>query len=299
MAKIVNLENKETKKLYSNVQEKVDAVTGEVTTVISSFLQREKTKDDFIKLFVENISFLTDNLSNPALRVVLMMIKNLNYQNVFQYNSEFVHYFESRKILGKSSVYRAIKELEDKQVIFKVTEEQRKEYDIIGSNSYIMNPQIIGKGSFKDLKKLRQTVVKTFDFDNLEFKQEVSVESEYEGLEQIKRNPDHYVIEEVKQIASDKNVVENQVIISKKDDEQINYPSLKQEKIIDVNSNIPNLTSNDNVEPTLFNGSKNEQKAMAFINEFAGMFNGAFHPSKTAKEMKKEFLENDLKKGNI
>lgn len=182
MAKIVNLENRDTKKLYSSVQEKIDATTGEVTTVISSFLQREKTKDDFIKLFVENISFLTDNLSNPALRVVLMMVKNLNYQNVFNYNSDFVHYFESKKILGKSSVYRAIKELEDKQVIFKVTEEQRKEYDIIGSNSYIMNPQIIGKGSFKDLKKLRQTVVKTFDFDNLEFKQEISVESEYEGF---------------------------------------------------------------------------------------------------------------------
>ncbi|EAK0451880.1 replication/maintenance protein RepL [Campylobacter lari] len=299
MAKIVNLENKETKKLYSNVQEKVDAVTGEVTTVISSFLQREKTKDDFIKLFVENISFLTDNLSNPALRVVLMMIKNLNYQNVFNYSSDFVRYFESRKILGKSSVYRAIKELEEKQVIFKVTEEQRKEYDIIGSDSYIMNPQIIGKGSFKDLKKLRQTVIKTFDFDNLEFKQEVSVESEYEGLEQIKKNPDHYVIEEVKQIASDKNVVENQVIISKKDDEQINYPPLKQEKIIDINNSVPSLTSNDNKEPTLFNGTKNEQKAMAFINEFAGIFNGAFDPNKTAKEMKKEFLENDLKKGNI
>ncbi|MEL1110549.1 hypothetical protein AADW40_09510, partial [Campylobacter jejuni] len=63
MAKIVNLENRDTKKLYSSVQEKIDATTGEVTTVISSFLQREKTKDDFIKLFVENISFLTDNLS--------------------------------------------------------------------------------------------------------------------------------------------------------------------------------------------------------------------------------------------
>lgn len=50
-----------------------------------------------------------------------------------------------------------------------------------------MNPQIIGKGSFKDLKKLRQTVVKTFDFDNLEFKQEISVESEYEGFEQVKK----------------------------------------------------------------------------------------------------------------
>ncbi|EIA5042777.1 hypothetical protein K7M30_001828, partial [Campylobacter jejuni] len=233
-------------------------------------------KDDFIKLFVENISFLTDNLSNPALRVVLMMVKNLNYQNVFNYNSDFVHYFESKKILGKSSVYRAIKELEDKQVIFKVTEEQRKEYDIIGSNSYIMNPQIIGKGSFKDLKKLRQTVVKTFDFDNLEFKQEISVESEYEGFEQVKKNPDNYVIEEVKQIASNKNTIENQVIIFEKDNDQ-DYP---KEEIIGVK-----VDDNKEEQPALFVENKNEQNAKAFINKFAGMFNGAFHPSKTVKEM--------------
>ncbi|EAL3833124.1 hypothetical protein EJU97_07720, partial [Campylobacter upsaliensis] len=135
--------------MYNKVQERVDSITGEVTTVISSFLQKEKTKDDFIKLFVENITYLTDNLSNPALRVILMMIKNLNYQNIFHYNSDFVSYFTNKKILGKSSVYRAIKELEDKNVIFKITKEQQEEYDIISSNSYIMNPQIIGKGSFK------------------------------------------------------------------------------------------------------------------------------------------------------
>ncbi|HEP3232677.1 TPA: hypothetical protein VCM61_001781, partial [Campylobacter upsaliensis] len=98
--------------LYSKVEEKVDNITGEVTTIVSSFLQKEKTKDDFIKLFVENINYLTDNLSNSALRVVLMMFKNLNYQNIFHYNSDFVSYFTNKKILGKSSVYRAIKELE-------------------------------------------------------------------------------------------------------------------------------------------------------------------------------------------
>lgn len=69
---------------------------------------------------MENITYLTKNLSNPALRVILM-IKNLNYQNIFQYTSEFVNYFDSRKILGKSSVYRAIKELKEKQVVSKIT----------------------------------------------------------------------------------------------------------------------------------------------------------------------------------
>ncbi|EAI3852350.1 hypothetical protein FVN05_07975 [Campylobacter coli] len=281
MKEIVDLENKPVTRLYSKVEEKVDNITGEVTTIVSSFLQKEKTKDDFIKLFVENINYLTDNLSNSALRVVLMMFKNLNYQNIFHYNSDFVSYFTNKKILGKSSVYRAIKELEDKNVIFKITKEQQEEYDIISPNSYIMNPQIIGKGSFKDLKKLRQTTIKEFDFEKLEMIQKVEVESEYEGLDEVKENPENYYIEDIKQIAYP-NTIENQIIISKKEAEVDNQT----------------LIAND-TQPSLFDENQKEQEARLFIEKFGGMFSGAYHPTKSAKELKREKLDQDLKEGKI
>ncbi|EDP5183643.1 hypothetical protein [Campylobacter coli] len=281
MKEIVDLENKPVTRLYSKVEEKVDNITGEVTTIVSSFLQKEKTKDDFIKLFVENINYLTDNLSNSALRVVLMMFKNLNYQNIFHYNSDFVSYFTNKKILGKSSVYRAIKELEDKNVIFKITKEQQEEYDIISPNSYIMNPQIIGKGSFKDLKKLRQTTIKEFDFEKLEMIQKVEVESEYEGLDEVKENPENYYIEDIKQIAYP-NTIENQIIISKKEAEADNQT----------------LIAND-TQPALFDENQKKQKARLFIEKFGGMFSGAYHPTKSAKELKREKLDQDLKEGKI
>ncbi|EAJ8645312.1 hypothetical protein E5T75_07835 [Campylobacter coli] len=281
MKEIVDLENKPVTRLYSKVEEKVDNITGEVTTIVSSFLQKEKTKDDFIKLFVENINYLTDNLSNSALRVVLMMFKNLNYQNIFHYNSDFVSYFTNKKILGKSSVYRAIKELEDKNVIFKITKEQQEEYDIISPNSYIMNPQIIGKGSFKDLKKLRQTTIKEFDFEKLEMIQKVEVESEYEGLDEVKENPENYYIEDIKQIAYP-NTIENQIIISKKEAEADNQT----------------LIAND-TQPALFDENQKEQEARLFIEKFGGIFSGAYHPTKSAKELKREKLDQDLKEGKI
>lgn len=281
MKEIVDLENKPVTRLYSKVEEKVDNITGEVTTIVSSFLQKEKTKDDFIKLFVENITYLTDNLSNPALRVILMMIKNLNYQNIFHYNSDFVSYFTNKKILGKSSVYRAIKELEDKNVIFKITKEQQEEYDIISSNSYIMNPQIIGKGSFKDLKKLKQTTIKEFDFKKLEMVQKVEVESEYEGLEEVKENPENYYIEDIKQISSP-NAIENQIIISKRKAEADNQA----------------LIAND-IQPTLFDENQKEQEARLFIEKYAGILTGAFDPTKSAKELKREKLDKDLEEGRI
>ncbi|EAK0623103.1 TPA: hypothetical protein RTJ33_001716 [Campylobacter jejuni] len=281
MKEIVDLENKPVTRLYSKVEEKVDNITGEVTTIVSSFLQKEKTKDDFIKLFVENINYLTDNLSNSALRVVLMMFKNLNYQNIFHYNSDFVSYFTNKKILGKSSVYRAIKELEDKNVIFKITKEQQEEYDIISPNSYIMNPQIIGKGSFKDLKKLRQTTIKEFDFEKLEMIQKVEVESEYEGLDEVKENPENYYIEDIKQIAYP-NTIENQIIISKKEAEADNQT----------------LIAND-TQPTLFDENQKEQEARLFIEKYAGILTGAYDSTKSAKEMKRELLDKDLEEGRI
>lgn len=281
MREIVDLENKPVTRLYSKVEEKVDNITGEVTTIVSSFLQKEKTKDNFIKLFVENINYLTDNLSNSALRVVLMMFKNLNYQNIFHYNSDFVSYFTNKKILGKSSVYRAIKELEDKNVIFKITKEQQEEYDIISPNSYIMNPQIIGKGSFKDLKKLRQTTIKEFDFEKLEMIQKVEVESEYEGLEEVKENPENYYIKDIKQI-SYPNTIENQIIISKKEAEADNQT----------------LISND-TQPSLFDENQKEREARLFVEKYAGILTGAFDPTKSAKELKREKLDKDLEEGRI
>ncbi|EIQ2371111.1 hypothetical protein LUX15_001794, partial [Campylobacter jejuni] len=203
------------------------------------------------------------------------------YQNIFHYNSDFVSYFTNKKILGKSSVYRAIKELEDKNVIFKITKEQQEEYDIISPNSYIMNPQIIGKGSFKDLKKLRQTTIKEFDFEKLEMIQKVEVESEYEGLDEVKENPENYYIEDIKQIAYP-NTIENQIIISKKEAEVDNQT----------------LIAND-TQPSLFDENQKEREARLFVEKYAGILTGGFDPTKSAKELKREKLDKDLEEGRI
>ncbi|WP_181653533.1 hypothetical protein [Campylobacter hyointestinalis] len=272
---IVNLSDveKTSQKLYNKAEEKIDNITGEITTTVNSFLQKVNTKDDFIKLFTENISFLVSDLSGSALKVLLIIIRNINYQNIFQYNSEFVNYFESKKILGKSSVYNAMNELEKKNVILKITKEQREEFGVLGAKSFIINPNIIGKGSFRDLKELRQTVTRTFNFDKLEIKQETQIEAKYKG--KILNNPENYNIIEAPQIHNkDRNLIHNTIVFEE-----------KQEK--------------DNNQPSLFDENEQEQKARLFVEKFGGMFSGAFHPTKSAKEMKRELLDQDLKEGRI
>ena len=69
MAKeIVDLEKvrSTSARLYNRTQEIVDSQTGEVKTIVTSFLQKEQTKDAFIKVFVENLDFLVENLDRKS-----------------------------------------------------------------------------------------------------------------------------------------------------------------------------------------------------------------------------------------
>ena len=248
-------------RLYNRTQEIVDSQTGEVKTIVTSFLQKEQSKDAFIKVFVENLDFLVENLSNNARTVFLVMIKNVNYKNIFKYDSDFVKYFEERKILAKSSVYRALKELEDKQAIFKISENDKDKFDIIGKNSFMLNPQIVGKGSIKDLKQLRQTTVKTFNFETLEMTKEILTDAAYDGFDKVLAAPDDFQIDSVKQIQHSANMSETDIVISKKHDEE---PAEDKPEAIEVKSE----TTNE--------AASGIESDIADIMKFVGAFKGDF-----------------------
>ena len=248
-------------RLYNRTQEIVDSQTGEVKTIVTSFLQKEQSKDAFIKVFVENLDFLVENLSNNARTVFLVMIKNVNYKNIFKYDSDFVKYFEERKILAKSSVYRALKELEDKQAIFKISENDKDKFDIIGKNSFMLNPQIVGKGSIKDLKQLRQTTVKTFNFETLEMTKEILTDAAYDGFDKVLAAPDDFQIDSVKQILHSANKSETEIVISKKHDEE---PAEDMSEAIEVKSETTNETASG------------VESDIADIMKFVGAFKGDF-----------------------
>ncbi len=259
-------------RLYNRTQEIVDSQTGEVKTIVTSFLQKEQSKDAFIKVFVENLDFLVENLSNNARTVFLVMIKNVNYKNIFKYDSDFVKYFEERKVLAKSSVYRALKELEDKQAIFKISENDKDKFDIIGKNSFMLNPQIVGKGSIKDLKQLRQTTVKTFNFETLEMTKEILTDAAYDGFDKVLAAPDDFQIDSVKQILHSANKSETEIVISKKHDEE---PAEVKPEAIEVKSERVNETASG-VEGDIAD-------IMKFVGAFKGDFKGDAKSLRAAK----------------
>ncbi|EMC8631849.1 hypothetical protein VMW97_001695 [Campylobacter fetus] len=259
--------------VYTIEKTNVDHETGEIKTQNNIIVSQAKKKDDFIKMFVLNLEFIATELENSEKTVLFLMIANMNFKNIINIGTDIRNEIIQKSKMHRNTVSKAISALEEKGVILKLsTDELRERFDICSKNSYLINPDIIGKGSFRDLKTLRQTVVTDFDFETLQIRKEKVIEAKYDDFETIKNTPDNYEITSFEhKISEDKKIQDVDIIIEKK----------------------------DNNQPSLFDENEQEQKARLFVEKFGGMFSGAFHPTKSAKEMKRELLDQDFKEGRI
>ena len=238
---IVDLESlrKDSIKFYEHTKETVDNKTGEVVADTHTFSKKVKTKDEFVKLYIENMDFL-QSLTSGETKILLYAMKNINYTNSFSFTSDFMGYFVENNILKKSSVYNGIKSLTKKRVFIKSTDEMKKEFGLYGNDIYFINPDIVGKGSFSDLKELKRTIVKTFDFENLQMKQEVTTEVKYAGFTEVIENLDKHEIKQItSEVSPDGKKKETEILIGEKDhinvsDDVIEVKAVEEVKKSDI-----------------------------------------------------------------
>lgn len=238
---IVDLESlrKDSIKFYEHTKETVDNKTGEVVADTHTFSKKVKTKDEFVKLYIENMDFL-QSLTSGETKILLYAMKNINYTNSFSFTSDFMGYFVENNILKKSSVYNGIKSLTKKRVFIKATDEMKKEFGLYGNDIYFVNPDIVGKGSFSDLKELKRTIVKTFDFENLQMKQEVTTEVKYAGFTEVIENLDKHEIKQItSEVSPDGKKKETEILIGEKDhinvsDDVIEVKAVEEVKKSDI-----------------------------------------------------------------
>ena len=238
---IVDLESlrKDSIKFYEHTKETVDNKTGEVVADTHTFSKKVKTKDEFVKLYIENMDFL-QSLTSGETKILLYAMKNINYTNSFSFTSDFMGYFVENNILKKSSVYNGIKSLTKKRVFIKATDEMKKEFGLYGNDIYFINPDIVGKGSFSDLKELKRTIVKTFDFENLQMKQEVTTEVKYAGFTEVIENLDKHEIKQItSEVSPDGKKKETEILIGEKDhinvsDDVIEVTAVEEVKKSDI-----------------------------------------------------------------
>lgn len=249
--------------IYRKEQSIENHETGEIQERKNIVIAKEKNKAGFVKIFVDNIDYIV-RLDNAEKILFFRVLKGLNYKNVFMFDKSFKKRIEDGKILSRTALYRAFKGLVEKEVLIKISDMENKEDikylvdDDISylDDSYLANPDIVGKGSWSELETLRQTITLNFDFKNYEITKETTQEATYSGFNEISNNIDTH---EVKQIASvvsdDGRHSETKIIIGEKDD----YGA--ESEIIDIQSK-----NEEQQERSLFDEPTAKPEKITLIN---------------------------------
>lgn len=221
--KIQTLDDSKATTVYTQEINSVNFETGEIIDKQEIKFIKEKSRHNFIQLYVDNITFLSSsNITNIERQVLIFIFSQITFYNVVRVNVSLRKLLKVGTALSDSSVSRAINGLIEKEVLLKIPEENCEKYNIkayIG-DEYLLNPQLAGKGSFNDMKNLRQTVITDFDFENLEMKQQIIREAKYDGFDEIAENIDKHEIKEIKQITNDDNNFKNtEIVIREKPNE--------------------------------------------------------------------------------
>ncbi|APA53400.1 hypothetical protein [Campylobacter coli] len=292
----INKNNKQ-QVVYRKDNLSTDCITGEVIERNQIIVRKVQTRESFIKLFTENIHYII-NLEPQEKTLFFTLLSSVDYKNVVRFDKSMKQNIILDKVLSRAGMYRALNGLIEKKVIFKIDRDFVKSYAGVGSDDcYLFNPNLVGRGSWNDLKNLRHTITREWDFENLEVRENLEIEEEYLGLDEIKNNQKQYQVKEINQEHDETTKVKNtEIVIEEKNNSANNQYSFDKKEEPSINKKV--LISND-TQPALFDENQKEQEARLFIEKFGGMFSGAYHPTKSAKELKREKLDQNLKEGKI
>lgn len=201
------LETGETRKTFLEKEEVfIDNDTGEITASNRIVVKKFKQTDEFIKFFSENLEFIIAELSGSEKNVFFAILMSINHNNFYFDNSDFRKYVASISGVGTSNLSRVLSSLEAKRVVLRLevdnmSDEELLQYKLAKGMKkvFLVNPNLIGRGSFKELVKMRQTVVRDFDFKSMEYKREIANDFIYEGMSEIIENPHHYSVKSIEQ----------------------------------------------------------------------------------------------------
>lgn len=249
---------KTTETIYKNERDIINHATGEIISNETSKLVREKNREKFIKVFVDNLDYLIDNFTTMEKNVFLSLIKEMNYYNVIKLDSGLRKTIQVSADISQGTVSKAINSLIDKKALIKIEEKNKDDFKIsfFTGKEYVVNPQLVGSGSFKELSKMRQIVVMDYDFDNFKSTKEITVETAYSGFDEISQNLDKYKLESIFQKKEGKNTY-NEITISEKDDDIFDV-EIDEEKSNNQNFITESISSKTNKEEKLKSRSDKE-----------------------------------------
>lgn len=218
IGEIKDVGTKKSYTVYTEKQMEISGTTGEVLKENEIYVTKAKNRDDFIKFFVDNLSFIGSDLLNAERQVLFILLTKIDYKNIIYINSDLRRDVEALLKVSKSTVSVAINGLKKKGVILSLSDSLKKELGTFSDNAFIINPNIAGRGSFNELQKLRQDISIEYDFEKLEVKQKYNIKSKYDGFDEISNNMENHEIKEIRQTQDKKST---EVCIVEKDQKDI------------------------------------------------------------------------------
>lgn len=102
-------------------------------------------KENFIKVYNENLYFMATVLSNSEKIVLFFIMAHMNYQNVITISTELRLLIEKKAGISRTTIFTALKGLKEKNVLLIPGDELREELNIYSKNSFIINPKLMDR----------------------------------------------------------------------------------------------------------------------------------------------------------
>jgi hypothetical protein len=218
--KDLNAGNKEGSILLKKERETINHQTGELISKEDLKISKEKNREKFIKVFIDNLDYIIEALKPIEKSIFFVLMHQMNYHNIISLNSTIRKTIQISLGLSQSAVSKGINALIEKKVLLKVEKENAEKFHISfwTDREFLINPQLIGSGSFKELSKIRRVITTTFDFDTFEATKEIDSAYVYSDFEEVGQNLENYEIKQIEnKSSSDQKNNETQILIGEKD----------------------------------------------------------------------------------
>lgn len=242
--KDLNIGNKEGSILLKKERETINHQTGELISKEDLKISKEKNREKFIKVFIDNLDYIIEALKPIEKSIFFVLMHQMNYHNIISLNSTIRKTIQISLGLSQSAVSKGINALIEKKVLLKVEKENAEKFHISfwTDKEYLINPQLIGSGSFKELSKIRRVITTTFDFDTFEATKEIDSAYVYSDFEEVEQNLGNYEIKGIEnKTSSDQKNSETKILIGEKDFSEVEIvPNNELKTDFNVNRDLEN-----------------------------------------------------------
>jgi len=147
----------EVQRTYNNAE------TGEIVSDESTVVSRQPSTPDFTMVFSRDLGYLK-NITSGASKLLFGLIQIVDRNNELTLNKARKKQIAQNTGLKESGIDVLLKQLKDKDVIIS-----------LDRGIYQLNPYLFGKGSWKNIRKMRMTL----EYDFNKNTKSISVETEH------------------------------------------------------------------------------------------------------------------------